>query len=177
MTIEKRGISPVVAEVLVILLIVAAIGIIAAFIVPFAKNSLQKSTECAGYEDYYRFDESFGSKTNCYKTDIPSQIYFSVGAKSDARLAENADGMEIVLVKEDGSSIKVSIKEGAEEPGVKLEGRNNNALEIPKAGEIITYIFSGGAGEKYKMAEVYTRLKSGRICPEKGSINLIGCEQ
>jgi hypothetical protein len=176
MTIEKRGISPVVAEILVILLIVAAIGVIAAFIVPFVRNSLQKSTECVGYEDYYRFDESFGSKTNCYKTDIPNQVYFSVGAKSDAGLEENADGMEIVLVKEDGSSIKASIKEGAEGSNVKVEGKGDNMLEIPKAGEIITYVFSGVSGEKYKMAEVYTRLKSGKICPEKDSINLIGCE-
>jgi flagellin-like protein len=60
---NKRGLSPVIATVLTIMLTVAAVAALSAFVVPFVRNSLQKSSECMDYGSYYTFEES---GYNCY---------------------------------------------------------------------------------------------------------------
>ncbi|MEK6890791.1 MAG: hypothetical protein AABX03_01505 [Nanoarchaeota archaeon] len=47
----KRGISEVITTILIILLSVAAISILAVFLVPFVRNNLEKSGSCVGVLD------------------------------------------------------------------------------------------------------------------------------
>ena len=59
MKMDKRGVSPVIAEILLVMLTIAAIGIVAGFVIPFVQNTLTKSTECTNYNDYFKFQEVF----------------------------------------------------------------------------------------------------------------------
>ena len=54
MTIKtKRGVSEVVATVLIILLTVAAVVALISFIKPFVEGNLNDSTECLAFDNYY----------------------------------------------------------------------------------------------------------------------------
>jgi len=104
---NKRGISPIIATVLTIMITIAAVAIIAGFVVPFVKNSLQKSTECLPYKEYYLFDESFGY--NC--KDNANNLYaFSIKASFDKALSEKIEGIRLVLNDKRGFARSVELK-------------------------------------------------------------------
>ncbi len=174
---NKKGVSDVVASVLMIMLVIVAIGIIYSFVVPFVKNSLQKSTECLSYKESYLFDESF--PFNCYSS-IESTYKFSVKANLDDSLAENVGGLKLVLVDQNGLTKILEIKDGGvsskSENGIWVMGDETNNLRVPKRGGTITYGFTAPVGSKFVSAEVYPFLKSDRICADsKESINLREC--
>jgi flagellin-like protein len=175
MGLKKRGISPVVSEVLIVVVTVVAIAAVAAFLVPFIRESLKKGTECLNYDAFYTFDDS--SPYNCYDAANPNVVSFSIKTKLDRALAEEAAGFEIVLSGTGGASKKISIEGGMgashSEGGIWMRGSSGN-IEIPGAGETITYAYKGA--ERYKTLEVYPRLKSGRICSAKDSIELAACK-
>lgn len=172
---NKRGISDVVATVLIMMITIAAVAVIAGFVVPFVRNSLQKSTECAAYKSYYTFDESFGY--NCYDENIYS---ISIKASFDKLLAENVGGIKIVFSDKSGASKVVEIKNDSissqDEGGISIKGSPFENLRIPGPGGVITYAYSALAEEQFLSAEVYPVLKNGRICADsKESIDLIAC--
>jgi len=55
----KRGLSPVIAVLLLILITVAAVTLVATFLIPFVKDTLNDSTECVDYKSYFTFEENF----------------------------------------------------------------------------------------------------------------------
>ena len=160
---ERKGVSPIIASVLILMLTIVAVVLIATFVIPFLRDSLSGSTECLPYRDYYSFDESFGF--NCYEGDT---IHFSVKAGTLDN-AEQLNEFRIVLLGESGSKA-VPIKEG--ESG--LTGYNGAAVEIPKTGEIISYSYDAG-GTNFKSMEIYPVLESGKICDMTDSIKLTNC--
>jgi len=178
MKYNKRGISPIIATVLIIMITLSAIAILAGFLVPFVKNSLQKSTECAPYGSYYIFDESFGY--NC-KDTINNTYFVSIKASFDKELTKNVDGMKIVFNEESGESRVIEIKNGSASSlsggGVSMAGDSQaSLLKLPTLGGAITYVYNASAGEEFSGAEVYPVLKGGRICADVSeSINIKPC--
>lgn len=176
---NKKGISQVVATVLIIMITVAAVAMLAGFIVPFVKNSLQKSTECMPYQGYYLFDESFGY--NCYNRT--SNLYaVSIKSSFDKSLAGNIMGIKVVFSDKSGATRVVEIKNSSiisrSERGIWIAGSHEDLLRIPGPGGIITYVYNASAGDVFITAEVYPVLKSERICADlKESINLKSCEK
>lgn len=175
MIYNKKGVSPVIATVLIIMITIASISILAGFLVPFIKNSLQKSSECISYKEYYLFDESFG-----YNCNDGSIYKISVMASFDRALAENIIGMKIVLNEKDGTSKVLDIKNDSEssinEGGISMVGDSQNNLRIPSPGGIVTYAYLAPIGDNFVSAEVYPILKSGRICADqRESINIKPC--
>ena len=55
----RKGISPVVATLLIVFVTVAAVTLVAKFIVPLVTNNLNEGTECVDYSDYFYFEEDF----------------------------------------------------------------------------------------------------------------------
>lgn len=109
---NKRGISPIIATVLVIMMTAAAFAIIAGVIVPFVKNSLYKGTECIPYKGFYTFDESFGY--NCYQFFGEKIKYaFSIKTSTKSELVNNSDEFRIAFKTKGGESKPVAIKNGA----------------------------------------------------------------
>jgi hypothetical protein len=177
---NKRGISQVVATVLIIMLTVVAVSIIAGFVVPFVRNSLYGATECMPYKEFYTFDESFG--LNCYQMNGESVIYaFSIKTSAKSELANNSDEFRIVLISESGETkpLRIGINQSASKGagGIWILNSTSQNLRVPKPGGIITYGHQEPSTSRFESAEVYPVLKSGKICgDEKDSIALKSCE-
>ena len=158
---NKKGVSDVVASVLMIMLVIVAIGIIYSFVVPFVKNSLQKSTECLSYKESYLFDESF--PFNCYSS-IESTYKFSVKANLDDSLAENVGGLKLVLVDQNGLTKILEIKDGA---SGKIKKFNHFAgfkgLHYLKDGNSIVYLT--GLTEDGNLKGFEIKYESGEYVP------------
>jgi len=170
----KRGLSAVVATVLILLITIVLVTILAQVVIPFARDNLQHSTECIPYENYYNFDTSFSY--NCYSVVSGKYIYkISVKAASIAdSQEEDADGFNLVVGSESSSKV-VYVKKGTggscDVGGIKnLEDPCNSlsSLKIPNPGESQSY--------EYKSEEVLTSvqigslLSSGRACDASDSM-------
>ncbi|MEM4259510.1 MAG: archaellin/type IV pilin N-terminal domain-containing protein [Candidatus Pacearchaeota archaeon] len=171
---NKRGVSQVVATVLIILTTISAVAILYAFVVPFVKNSLTRSTECMPYQEFYTFDEL---GYNCYNSTLYA---LSIKTKFDKSLANNTEGLKIVLTERGGLNKIIDIRNGmqssSEEGGVWILNNANDKLRIAGAGGVITYVYHALEGEEFITAEVYPVLKSGRICADvKEEIKLVSC--
>lgn len=174
---NKRGISPVVAEVLLVLLGIAAVGIVAGFVIPFVKDNLNKSTECLSYRDYFSFQEVFKYGTESYRyncRDSDGDAYgISIKANSDVALAKNIAGFSIVFARP-GLSKVIRVDNETIVEGLILMGHNSGTeLEVPRAGEVKTYVYS--SEDSFDKIEVYPVLKSGRICEMSDSIDIVEC--
>jgi FlaG/FlaF family flagellin (archaellin) len=175
----KRGMSAVVATVLIVMLTVAAVAILAGVLVPFVRNSLGKSTECLPYRGYYIFEESFG--TNCYKTGADNTLYaVSIKTGSAKELANNTEGFRIVFNMKSGETKPVEITNGLpssrQSGGVWIIGDAQANLRTPGSGGIITYGYNDASKVPFESVAVYPVLKSGRICgDERDEITLKPC--
>ena len=64
---NKKGLAPVVATLLIVLLTIVSVTILAAFIIPFVRDNLAESTSCLDYRDHFKFQEKIdfaGGKIN-----------------------------------------------------------------------------------------------------------------
>ena len=178
MEMNKCGVSPVVAIVLILMLTVAAIAIVAGFVIPFIRNQLQKGTECIDYMDYFTFEESFELggekyKYNCY-TSVGADILngASVRTSSDESLMEGIKGFKLIFLGT-GASKSVDIIDGEVVSGVKMLGIAGENLELPGAGELRTYVYT--SSEVFQKMEIYPILKNDRVCEMNDEIRLIQC--
>jgi len=181
---NKNGVSDVVTTVLIVMLTVAAIGVIAGFVVPFVKNSLQKSTECTNYGGFYTFDESLESesfKSNCNTTGV---YIFSIksnniGGKNDTQsnkiLRENVNKIKFIFTRPDGTTNSTEVINGSASGFGGIARYGGGTIILPGPGGIETYNYT--SGDEFVSAEVYPILKSGRICADvKESITIKDCE-
>jgi hypothetical protein len=160
------------------MLSIAAIGIVAAFVIPFIKSNLNQSTECLNYKSYFTFQEVFNYGTDSFRyncRDSVDGLYgVSIKAASDATLVKNVIGFNVVFAG-NGPSKAIRIDNGISVGGVHMMGsKADTVLGIPGAGEVKSYVYS--SGESYTKMEVYPVLKSGRICDMSDSIEIINCD-
>ena len=173
---DKRGLSEVVSTVLIVMITISAIAILAGFLVPFVKDRLSKGSECTSYGEFYTFDESF--KYNCYNATSGDNIYLvSIKKSTDTALENNSDELRIVFKTESGEQKTLPVKNGGISSNLagSIVLYGENSLRVPKAGGTLTYIYNASSSEIYESAEVYSVLKSGRICEQKDFINLRRC--
>jgi len=176
---NKRGLSTVVATILIIAITVVAVVLIARVIIPFVRENLDKSTRCLDYGDYFQFKESFEYqgkeyKYNCYNLSSENLYAFSIQT-SNANLSSNIKGFKLILSK--GESESVLVKEGqAQSSSLKgIRMLNTSAsIVIPKEGEFYTYIFNAGQS-LFTKAEIMPILTSEKVCPISDSIDLVPC--
>jgi len=127
---QTRAMSEVVSNILLILITIAAVGLIASFIIPFIKDKLNNGTQCFDLKDYIQL-EDLGK--NCYNTENTS---FSL-----SRGLEEQDISKIIVsLFSEGEGKKFEIING-KFAGVKMikNGVYQENLEIPLAGEAKTY--------------------------------------
>jgi hypothetical protein len=165
----RRGISNVVVTVLLVLLGITAVGVIAAFIIPFVKDSLDDGTACLTYRDYYQFEEEF--KMNCRQGSLHGA---SVRAAGSEGLAEEVSGMRLTF-SEEGSAKTVKIDAGADVKPGELTMLNPAAgtFSIPGPGEVRTYVHT--SSEAYTKVKVFPVLKTGKVCDVTDEITLKLC--
>jgi len=174
---QKKGVSPVVAEVLLVLLTIAAVSIVATFVINFVGPTLNESTECAKYQNYFSFKEEFSTnegtfRYNCKQSNlVGASVKVSEGIESD----EQVIGFELVFSDEQGLTTIVMVNETSPCEGeVKMLGGCIGELRIPGEGNTYTYVYNGG-DKTFKTAEVYPVLGNGRVCDKSDQIELITC--
>ena len=169
MITKKRGISSVIATVLLVLLTIATAGILAGILVPLVRDNINKSTECMDYTEYFSFDEDFGY--NCYNMTNASYSV-SVSAKTvEKEIEELVKGFELRFIQKGESDI-VSVRDGEDVGNVSMINLGETKIDVPGAGETKTFVVKHDAASKI---EIYVTLASGRICEEKSdSINVLG---
>lgn len=154
--INKKGISNVIASVILIALTIVALVVIAQFVIPFVKNNLQKSGECLDYQRYFVLDNSF--KYNCKKNGLGYVI--SVRAEGQKELEDKVAGLKLVLY---GGAIitplEIKDDKSINQTFFMIDSGN---FKVPKTGEIRSYAYN--VSNNFDRVEVYTLLKSGRTC-------------
>ncbi|MDO8564155.1 MAG: hypothetical protein Q7R87_04050 [Nanoarchaeota archaeon] len=154
--INKKGVSNVIASVVLVALTVVALVIIAQFVVPFVKNNLQKSGECLDYQKYFVLDNSFGY--NCKKNGIGYVI--SVKAEGQKELEDKVSGLKLVLYN-GAITAPLEVKDGKTRETTFFMIDPGN-FKVPKTGEIQSYAYN--VSQTFDRVEIYTLLKSGRTC-------------
>lgn len=176
---NKKGLSPVVATISLILLTVSAVAIIAGLIIPMIRDNLYESTECLDYQNYFILDDEFGY--NCYGPEntisgIAKGYLITIRAGgADEEEAEEVVGFKLSFIKE-GSSETVDIMDkmpASDE--IKMVQDTDAQIRLPQPGEVITYWYSR-AGHDFDKVTVHPILKSGKVCELSDSIELWGCE-
>ncbi len=170
---EKRGLSVVVASVLLVLLTISAVAIVANFIIPFTDKSLEK-TECFKFRDYFSFDDSFNY--NCY--DKTNKVYvLTVKARPDSSGSDKITGFKFKLVG-GGNAITVDGNAGDPESNLKMiDARlGNGKIIIPSsADKYSTLSYNYSSNEIYDKVEIYPVLKGERICEQSDSLQISEC--
>ncbi len=175
----KRGISPVVATVLILVILFVLVSIVAVFSVPFVRESLSGSEDCLEILGSTKFDDS---KYNC---NIEGEINPGESAKRTG-FSVKVDGEKVAALRvaffSGGASDIVGLEPG--EPGGVLsprvrmlgydfcdEGCTAGAFEIPSKGEVRTYVAEG----LFDKIEVSAVLSNGKVCDVSDQIEINQC--
>jgi flagellin-like protein len=183
---SKRGLSAVIATVLLLLITISAVVIIAGVILPFITGNLESSTECVDFRGYFTFEEKFefGGDTlryNCYQDadgDGSNELYgasIRAGVNKSGSVDELV-GFDLVYIVKQGAAKTVKVRDGEESEGVLLlSGESVSVLRVPGPGEVRTYVYEESGGSEYEKVEVYPVLSNDRICDMSDEIELRRC--
>ncbi len=174
--IKKRGLSNVVAAVMLILLTLAALALISAFIIPMVRKNLDEGSACLNYKDYFIFNDNFNY--NCYVISPGERSYaLSVEAASvNEETEEKVKGFNLVFIRE-GDSTTIKIEENAPATNeIRMIDSSLTSLKIPKSGETRTYVYKNE--NEFEIVEIHPVLKTGRICDKNDIARIKGmiCE-
>ena len=184
--LNKKGLSPIIAAVLLLLVTIAAIAIIAGVIVPFTREGLEESSSCLDFQTYFQFEENFEfggeiNKYNCYDETNNLQG-LSIAARSERMINDSGIiGFNLILTNADDTTKAVSVREGAAscvDGGVRLFGDPScsDDLSVPKIGEIVNYVYNLELDDvDIEELEVYPVLKGDKACEVSDFINNIDC--
>ena len=171
---NKRGISPIVASVMLILITIAAGLIITQFVIPFVKNNLNRSTECLPFRGYLKFDESL--EGNCYTEGkifivIKRGNFEKLSLEQGDKAIKDADiaGAQIAL---SSASETISLKIPSNE--IFIKDSTSKESRLPAAGGIVKY--ETATNTNYNKAQIYVILSNGRVCERPSDeISLTPC--
>lgn len=152
---DKKGVSTIVATILVLMLTILAVAILAGFVIPFVKNQLERSTECFDFQNRYFFEDLDG--LNCFSSE--EDVLIAIGANGNKNVLDKVAGFDIILSGK-GYGKTLEIRNGGVFPNLAMIGRTG--LRVPEAGEFYSYNYS--EGNRYLSAEIKTVLTSGRVC-------------
>ena len=168
----KRGVSPVVATVLLLVLTVIIAAIIFSVVIPFVNEQLGNSKGCLNVLDGVEFAES---KFNCYMTS-PDGAGFSIKVKKSGVV-----GVRVSLIDAQGNSDVFDITEGKQVLGGVVPPSIHNIgvgftvddfLKFPSAGGQRTY----KSNKKYVQAEISPVTESGDVCAVADIVEFALCD-
>lgn len=161
--IGKRGISPIIAVVLLLMITVVAATIIVAFVVPFTKENLRKSEECFNALGKLEFAQT---PYNCFDDGEASDDKTGFSVKNND---DKIKGFSISLEYK-GNANSYDIEENSEVQGIKML-LSGNALVVPKKGETRSYVING----LFENMQIYPILENGRRCDVADVIKINQC--
>lgn len=154
--------SPVIATVLLLVITVVLVSVLAAFVIPFVRNSVEPSGECFKALNKLTL---IGTEYSCYVAGTNGRTGISVQT-GDVEL----DGFTLVVYAQ-GSSVPIEVVPGATSAQVRVLGSAfNTPLELPAKGGLRTYVVNG----PYNQVEIVPILRSGK-CDKTSSIKIVEC--
>lgn len=182
---QKRGVSTVIATVMIIMITIVSAVLLAGFIVPFVKNNLEKSTECVPYQQYFSFEEKFELegkiyRYNCYDSAVGlhGSSIRSIQDNSSLSLG-NLAGFNLIFIENGGAATSVQVRDGENANssfgGIRMLDKTEAFLEVAKRGQVKTYVYNAGTNKQFKSIEIYPVLRSGRVCGRTDVIKSIAC--
>jgi len=179
---NKRGVSAVIAAVMLIMITVVAAGLIFTFVIPFVNQQTEGATECF---DVFGGLEFGSTAYNCYVESSTSgcgdaggsACYDSTGFSVKVT-KDGIAGVRVSLVSE-GSSDIFDIKEAESFSDLRMFGDDdtgsafqyNVLLEFPQSGGMRTYVAKG----IYENAQVGAILENGNFCDFSDSVIFNEC--
>jgi hypothetical protein len=163
--------------VLIILLSIALVAVLAQFVIPFVRDSLNKSTECMNYNEFYTFQEVFSSKSKDLRYNCNTNNLTGFSVRAMAGVENNSlVGFNVVLLEE-GSSKRLDIRSNVPRSSqLRMLDPSLPYVNVPLPGETKTYVHEKQPGEgNFISAKIYAVLNSGRICDIGDEIKLVDC--
>lgn len=176
---DRRGISPIIATVLILVIVFVLISIIAVFSVPFVRESLSGSEDCLEVLGNVKFDDS------AYNCNIEGEITgggYIGNEEYRTGFSVKVDGEKIAALRialfNGGSSDIVNIEpeSGILDPEITMLGQEfpneeNNLLKVPERGGVRTYVVRG----LFDKLELSAILVNGKICDVGDQIEINEC--
>jgi hypothetical protein len=194
---KDRGISTVVATVMMIVLTTVGVSVIAAFIIPMVQKEPTQQASCFGARDHLKITAAIGNVETCWKAAAgtnPSEtaVIVNRGTQNDVII----DGFSVSLAKE-GSSRRFDVIFGRDNPDVTtIEYRNlvlgcsNNgyntgvgacaaqeefATDLQMGSEYTYYFNSDSLGGEVVRVQIAPILKGGETCPVSDELDIGLC--
>ena len=169
----KRGVSPVIATVLLLVLTVVLAGIIYSFVIPFVNEQLGNSKACLNVLDGVEFGNS---PFNCYDTATTTSTYetgFSVKIKK-----ESVVGFRVSLIDAQQNSYPKTFSPGQlTDAAIRAAGSGSSGygqtLTLPSTGGQRTYV----TNNRYSSAEISPIAESGDICAVSDVVTFVPCTE
>jgi flagellin-like protein len=162
----KKGISPVIATILLVVISVVAVMIIAGIVIPFVRDSPDRAKKCF---EAVEAVEIVSSEYTCYY-NISTIRMFNISVKRKMKDVE-LEGF-ILAVSGGGEGETFEIKEGTVENVRMING--SSILIIPARGETKTYSMNSSL-TVIDYAEIAPILKGGDVCDATGISDLEEC--
>jgi len=150
--INRRGISPVVASVLLIMIAVVTATLIAVFLIPFINERLGEGKGCFEILGDISFHET---QYNCF-SGVYNVTGFSVNMNN-----ERISGFTLIALI-GGTSDRIVVTDNSTNNKLKMLGTGSfgEILEIPDQGGVRTYVYNGTVDA----LEIYPILDDGAQC-------------
>ena len=170
---NKRGVSAVIATVLLIMITVVAAGLIFSFVIPFVNQHTEDASDC--FEVFGGLE--FGDTAyNCYvgagdcgppanPLTCDEGTGFSVSVTK-----EGVAGLKVALIS-DGSSEVFDIEEGSPSGTLEMLDDPISTLEVPQSGGMRTYV----ARAVYETGKISAILENGKVCEAADTIIFREC--
>ena len=161
----KKGISDVIATVLILMLTIVTVVIIAGVIVPFVREGITESTRCVPLREALAFDAE--QPYNCYADGLNG---VSVKAKFDESIS--ISGFSLVFAKT-GASESVKVESNSPAGQIRMLNSSLTTLSVPGPGELSTYVYRSNTN--FDTVEIFPMLPDGKICDATDKIRLQAC--
>jgi flagellin-like protein len=133
---EKRGLSTIIATVLLIMLTIVAISFLYAFIKPMVNDNLARAKECNDAKNKFRVNSDSGYTCKKELEGVTSVMF----ARSNNKDIEIKGILVSISNATDSKTFKIFDNLASEPAGVKMYN-SSEILIMPKLGESKTYVF------------------------------------
>ena len=160
---NKKGVATVVETVLLVLITMAAVVLVSAFVINLVRTNLEKGKTCYELREYFKLSETGNSCTNASTTRLMIER-----SNED----EETQGFIVSIATEDELTPYI-IKNGTNGSaigGVKMRD-DSEILVLPRPGEAKTYIFNKSNA---RSADISVLNQAGKSC-DKFSYTISAC--
>lgn len=169
---NKKGISNIVATLLLIFLTVIAITIVSTFAVTLISDRLEGTT-CFDYRNYFSFETEYG-----YACHTDDRYAVSVRNSGSNEGQDPPIGFLLVLTGEDSTRRTIEIIDGAPTISNSIYMLNDSItdFELPREGEVRTYVYETDSSFPIDSVEIYPILSSEQTCTDVNDMATVSVE-